>query len=224
MTSSALRSPTTSSSTSALVRLTKRCASPGPGREAGAHAGFEDLRAGVGLQHDLALEHPDELVLRAVGVAIGGLPAGDDAGEVHPEVPQAGVVAETAIVARSGSARAAAREWSWRCSPARRPDRRPAMWVWRTAWLRHPRCVGRNAASAAVRLGQAANANRSLPSPGCAWRRARISAPAASPRRRTCACAPASRRWSPSGTSGRRGARRSWRESRRPPPCPPSCR
>ena len=69
------------------------------GGEAGAHAGPELLRAGIGLQHHLALQHVDELVLAAVCVTVGGLPARNDAREVHAEVLQPGVVAEPAVVA-----------------------------------------------------------------------------------------------------------------------------
>ena len=69
----------------------------GTGLKARAHAGAQQLGARRGLQHDLALQDVDELVLFGVEVPARGLPAGHDAREVDTEVPEPGMIAKTAV-------------------------------------------------------------------------------------------------------------------------------
>lgn len=69
------------------------------GREPGAHAGSDDLRAGIGDERDLAFEHVNELVLPLVPVALGGVRAGREVHQVDAEVPQSECVAERPLAA-----------------------------------------------------------------------------------------------------------------------------
>ena len=71
----------------------------GAGGKAGAHPRSQHLRAVIGLQHDLALEHIDEFVLARVGVPERGLPARDDAEQIDAEILQSRMIAEPAVVA-----------------------------------------------------------------------------------------------------------------------------
>jgi hypothetical protein len=68
-------------------------------REAGAHARAQRFDAGIGLQIDFALEDIDELILPRVRVAGGGLTARNDARDIHAEIRETGVIAETTVPA-----------------------------------------------------------------------------------------------------------------------------
>src|SRR5690606_15144552 len=70
------------------------------GREARAHAGGQHLLALVRAQHQLPLEHVDQLVLVAVVVAHGRLLARRQGGEVDADAGEAERVAERALLAR----------------------------------------------------------------------------------------------------------------------------
>jgi hypothetical protein len=67
------------------------------GRVAGALPGAEHLLAGVGDEHDLALEHPHELVLERVPMAQRRLGARRERHEVDPEAREAERVAQPAF-------------------------------------------------------------------------------------------------------------------------------
>jgi hypothetical protein len=54
----------------------------------------------VRLQHHLAFQNKDELVLSRVSMPVGGLPSWNDSGQVDAKIPQAGVIAEPPIVPR----------------------------------------------------------------------------------------------------------------------------
>src|SRR5215218_9883986 len=65
------------------------------------HAGAQSLQALVGLEHDLARHHPDELILLAVSMPCRGLAAWNNASQVCAEVLQADMVAEPPVPARA---------------------------------------------------------------------------------------------------------------------------
>src|SRR6185437_14481230 len=69
------------------------------GGETGAHARPQHLLAGIGLEHDLAGHHIDELILARVPVATRRLPARYDAGEVDAEIAEPGMLAQATIPA-----------------------------------------------------------------------------------------------------------------------------
>ena len=75
------------------------------GGESGAIAGAQRLLAGVGDEDDLAEEHPDELVLFGVPVALARPGAGRQADEVDAELREAGGVAEAVPARAPGRAR-----------------------------------------------------------------------------------------------------------------------
>jgi hypothetical protein len=100
--------------------------------KAGALARPQGLRALVGLEHDLARHHPDELVLLAVRVPSRRLSAGHDARQVHAEIRQSYMVAEPAVPALAVQGRGTSPDSWWRCFRRYRPDRRRAgeAWTW----------------------------------------------------------------------------------------------
>src|SRR5690606_12453114 len=70
------------------------------GLEPGAVAGAEHRLAFLLDQHDLALQHPDELVLALVPVSLARPCPGRQAQQVDPELPQAEPVALPAVASR----------------------------------------------------------------------------------------------------------------------------
>jgi len=56
------------------------------GREARAHACRQRLKSPVRLEHHLACQHKDELVLARMRMALRGLSTGHDACQVHTEI------------------------------------------------------------------------------------------------------------------------------------------
>ncbi len=72
----------------------------GPGREPGARARGQGLLAGVSAQHQLALEHVDELVLEGVMVAHRRLLARRQGGQVDADLGQPKRVAERPLLTR----------------------------------------------------------------------------------------------------------------------------
>ena len=71
-----------------------------PRREAGTHAGLQQLFALLGPQHHLTLEHEHELVLVRVPVTHGGFPAGRQYRVVDTDAGEAEGVPDAALESR----------------------------------------------------------------------------------------------------------------------------
>ncbi len=74
-----------------------------PGLEARAVAGAENLLAGAGRQHDLALQHVHEFILGRMPVPLAGPRAGRQTQQIHAKIGEPGHIAQSsADASRAG--------------------------------------------------------------------------------------------------------------------------